>query len=314
MRHALLLLLLVGCGGIAFEDYDNEADSAYCDFLVRCHAVATASDCHAFYDRFAIESPSLAAAIEAGSVQYDEDAAQGCIDAYDSLSCDLTRQPLGALAACDEVYEGALVDGAACGFDLECKSGSCARESCPDACCPGTCRPEKPLPGIDEACESFCVDGAYCGFDSICHAWLPKGAACQASTICEFGLYCAGASMGGSGVCKALPYDGEPCEGPCAEYASHCLAGVCQPAGVAGDACNAEAYCTAFYSCNSDQRCGSLPGVGMECNGSCSGGAYCDGTVCLEQKPSGASCMLNVECATHFCGNDDVCGDPPLCI
>jgi hypothetical protein len=313
MRDPVLLVLLASCGGIAYEDYEAETRDATCDYRVRCKALANASDCHAHLDELAIDSPSLPAAIAEGTVRYDEDAAQQCVDALASLSCDVTEQT-GALAACDDVYEGTRDDGDACGFDLECKSGSCATLPCSEACCPGMCRPAVPLPGLDDACSIFCVDGAYCGVDSICHAYLPKGAACDATTICTSDLYCAGASQGGSGVCTAIPHDGEPCEGPCTEYGSGCLANICQPLGLAGDPCDNDAECSPFYACNSDNRCDRYPGVGMTCLGRCSGAAYCDNAICVEQKPSGSTCTYNVECATHFCGNDDVCGDPPLCI
>lgn len=312
MRYAALLAL-VGCGGIAFDDFERERRDAQCYYELRCKALSSAADCEGHFDQLMIKSPSLPAAVREGIVRYDEDAAQSCVDALASLSCDVTQQ-LGALDSCSEVYEGTLADGAACGFDLECKSGSCATLSCPDACCPGMCRPTRPLPDIDEACSTFCVDGAYCGVDSLCHASLPKGAACDGSTICAYGLYCSGASTGGSGICKAMPQDGEPCDGPCALYGSVCLEGICQPGGLAGDACATDADCSVFYTCNSDQRCGNHPGLGMECMGRCSGDAYCDNGVCVEQKPNGVSCLLNVECATHYCGNDDICGDPPLCI
>lgn len=312
MRYAVLLLV-VGCGGIAFEDYELELGDARCEYEVRCKAVSNAADCHAYFDPLTIDSPSLPAAVREGIVRYDEDAAQSCVDALASLSCNVTEQ-LDALDACDDVYEGTLADGAACGFDLECTSGSCATQSCPDACCPGRCRAARPLPDIDEACSTFCVDGAYCGVDSLCHASLPKGAACDGSTICAYGLYCAGASTGGSGVCEPMPDDGEPCDGPCAEHGSRCLDAVCQPAGLAGDACATDEDCSDFYSCNSDQRCGSFPGIGMECLGWCSGDAYCNARVCVAKEPNGTGCINNNNCTSNFCDKNYNCADPPLCI
>jgi hypothetical protein len=312
MRSAVLLLL-VGCGGIAFEDYAQEVDDARCEYLVRCHVVATAPDCHASLEQSVIVSPSLPTAIQGGIVQYDEDAAQSCVDALAGLSCDLAEQ-VDALAPCDDVYAGTLDDGAACGFDLECVSGRCATPACEEACCIGMCLPATALPDIDEACSTFCVDGAYCGADSLCHASLPKGAACDATTICVYGLYCAGASQGGSGVCSNLPREGESCEGPCAEEGLRCLSGACQPVGLAGDPCDTDGDCSPFYSCNPDRLCGRYPTLGMPCLGRCSGDAYCESAVCVEQKPPGAGCTYNIECTTHFCGDGDVCGDPPLCI
>jgi hypothetical protein len=314
MRGALLLLVLAGCGGIAYEDYPDAIRDANCDYLVRCHAIASTADCRAYYDRFAIESPSLDAALDADKVAYDEDAAQRCIDAYGALSCDETLLADNALAACDDVLTGQLATGQPCGFDAECTSDHCSKPTCTMACCTGACADPIGYPAIGDPCTSLCEDGAFCGADAICHALLPAGAACDPTSLCDAKLYCAGLSAGGSGVCSPLPHEGEACESDCAERGSICIFEKCFAAGLAGDPCDVDGECAEFYTCTGAGTCGDYPALGMECTGRCSGDAYCESGLCVEQKPSGAACMYNDDCATHYCGDDDLCGYPPLCI
>lgn len=311
MRGALLLLVAASCGPIDSEGFYFKVEEARCDYLVRCKAVASAADCHAYFEQTAIHSENLDAAIKNDTVKYDRDNAEDCIDAFGNLACDLAEQ-VDALAACDDVFAGTIPNGYPCVIDLECTSGVCVTFACPDACCPGECMAARPQPGIDEACTSFCVDGAYCGSDSICHAYLPKGAACDGTAICEYGLYCSGASAGGSGVCKVLPQRGETCEGPCATEGLLCIGGTCQPAGLKGDACATDDDCSSFYACTPEGVCGAFPTVGEMCRDRCSGQAYCASGTCEAQKLVGAACMYNIECKTHYC-DKNVCSSPALC-
>jgi hypothetical protein len=312
MRGALLLLLVASCGAIDSEGFYGKVTDARCDYLVRCKAVANAADCHAYFDRTAIDTHNLDAAIENDTVEYDSDTAEDCIDAYRDLSCDLAEQ-VDALAACDDVFAGTIPNGYPCVIDLECTSGVCVTFACDDACCPGECMPPNPQPAIDEPCTTFCVEGAYCGADSICHAYLPKGAACDGNSICGYGLYCAGAPAGGSGVCKVLPQQGEMCEGPCATEGLLCIGGTCQPAGLRGDPCSTDDDCSSFYACTVEGICGSYPALGEMCQELCSGNAYCESGTCVAQKASGSTCTYNIECKSHFCDSHDICSMPPLC-
>jgi hypothetical protein len=307
----MLLVLLAGCGGIAYEDYPDAVRDATCSYLVRCHAASNLDDCRAYYGRTAIESPSLDAALDAGKVSYNEDAAQRCIDAYGALSCDETLLADDALAACAEVLTGRLRSGDVCAFDAECETDHCASPGCSDACCPGTCADPIAYPGIGDPCTSLCEDDAYCGADSTCHALLPAGASCDMVSRCERTLYCAGLTGAGNGVCTPVPHAGEACEGACAELGTIC-SGTCVAAGLAGDPCELEYDCAQLYTCTAGV-CGDYPGVGMACTGQCSGAAFCADGLCVEQRADGADCLYGEECQTHYCNDDDVCGDPPVC-
>jgi hypothetical protein len=312
MRGPVLLVLLAGCGGIAFEDYPDAVRDATCDYLVRCHAASNLDDCRASYDRTAIETPSLSAAIDADKVSYDEDAAQRCIDAYGALSCDETLLPDDALAECDDVLTGRLHKGEVCAFDAECVSDHCTSSSCSDACCSGTCADPIVYPGIGDPCTSLCEDGAYCGADSTCHALLPVGASCDMVSLCGRALYCAGLSGTGSGVCTPLPHEAEACEGSCAELGTICN-GTCVAAGLAGDPCELAYDCSELYTCTGGV-CGDYPSLGMACTTECSGASFCDDGTCVEQQANGADCLYGEACKTHYCGDAGVCADVPLCI
>jgi hypothetical protein len=314
MRCLALFVLLVGCS--AGIDYDHFADTlidARCTYYVRCGVAASGTECTAFYQRIATDNPSTNAAIDAGKILYHDDIAQDCIDAYASLSCDSTEQPVDALDVCNTVLTGTVAMGGACAFDKECESANCDVPSCPSACCTGTCGAPTTLPSIGQACTAFCAGDAYCGADNLCHAPLAEGAACT-SEPCAFGLYCAGAFGTQPGRCKPLPHLGEACEGACAEVGATC-AGTCVPVGILDDPCTADAQCSMFYQCNGTQ-CALLPTIGMPCRTTCYEAAYCDGTTCVAQKSNGATCLRGDECDSHYCetgATTGTCADLPVC-
>jgi hypothetical protein len=315
MRGALLLILAAGCGGIAYEDYRDELLDANCRYLVRCRAADTLEDCRAIYEHTQITLTSLNAAVNAGLIHYDEDAAQGCIDAYDALSCDKTRQPAAVFDACSRAFVGQVEVGGACEFDGECGSDRCVVPDCPDQCCPGTCAKALVLPRVGEPCTALCADDAFCAPDSTCHALLPAGAACDNfASLCQPPLQCAGLSTSGSGVCTVLPHEGEACEFMCAETASLCVGGTCKAAGLPGDPCADSNACADLYTCTLDGMCSRYPARGMACTDRCSDDSYCESGTCVAPKPDGEPCsFLDGECASHFCGNGSVCSDPPRC-
>ncbi len=313
MRGAVLVaFLLVGCGGMTYEEFVTARIDAECGYLVRCRAVTTVADCRAHFDRVSVESPNTAAALAADKLTFDEDAASACIEAFESLSCDTTAQAEGALEACSEVITGTLDEGAPCGFDLECETNHCTMAPCAAACCLGVCAPLSPQPGPGDPCSVTCDESSFCGSESICEPYLTEGAPCEATKPCGAGLFCAGQAIG-NGICAPLPHLGEPCEGPCAEVSAICVDQQCIEAGRAGDGCTNDFHCSAYYTCNEDQTCGRYPGLGMRCSGRCADGAYCLQGTCAPQKAVATMCMYNDECETHVC-DGGLCAEPTLCI
>lgn len=312
---AVFALATAGCtSGDNYGAFATALTDARCAYYTRCGLVSGGAECRAFYDRMAIDNPSVQAAIDAGALVYHDDAAQACLAAYAGLACDLTEQAPDALAACNEVLTGTLALGDACAFDRECESTACDVPSCTSACCTGTCVAATPLPAAGEPCSALCAGDAFCGLDSICHAPLPENASCTTEP-CAYGLYCAGRTMTTAGTCKPLPHLGEPCENACADVGAICSGGRCTAVGLRDDACTSNADCSMYYECI-DSACALPPTLGMPCTTSCYEAAYCDGTTCVAQKPAGEPCLRNDECASHYCDGDGggTCAELPLCI
>src|SRR5688500_7778365 len=92
-------LLIVACDGeeVAFEDLPTELASAACDAYQDCGAgyalpAPLGSDgCDAYFASVYrnLVLPSYEAAIDAGTIAYDADAAADCLAQYDELGCGL---------------------------------------------------------------------------------------------------------------------------------------------------------------------------------------------------------------------------------
>jgi hypothetical protein len=123
---------------------------------------------------------------------------QQCVDAFTTYTCDdffADNIP----PACQP--PGARVNGAACAFNAQCKSGFCTGEK--NAVC-GTCGPE---PAVGASCaDSDCGRGQVC--DDTTTTCLKVGAAgdaCNANGDCGYGLVCpnGGGTAGGGRTCVA---------------------------------------------------------------------------------------------------------------
>jgi hypothetical protein len=287
MRTALLLAMLAGCGGnIAFEDYLDEQRDARCGYYVRCGTVSTVGDCRAYFARTETSNASLAAAVSAGKIRYDSDAAESCIAAFDVLDCDYADQGPDALAPCDEVFTGAIRNGGDCAFDTECTSGQCSIPDCTSSCCMGTCDEPRVYPGLGEPCTTICDGDLFCNFDQICQAPVGEGESCNGFSVCAEPLVC-------NGICVPRPARGEACIGFCATEGDVCGPELlCVPARIAGDDCATQSECSYFYYCNFDTRsCEQMPQTpGL---------------------PNGSTCSFSSECTSRYC--DGECADAPVC-
>ena len=291
MRRSLVLVFLVACGGVDIGDYRGAALDAECDYLVKCGLFPDSASCKAQFGPLLLDNPSVEAAVDAGKLDYDGDAADDCFDALSSASC--SRDAVSS-TACDHIFTGKIPDGGACAFEEECVSGNCVLSDCTMACCPGTCAPTRPVPGIGQPCTFECVDDAYCGSDSTCQATLPKGAACDDTQACSRGLYCAGRTTTTAGTCSTLPKTGEPCTTTCDDIGDRCNAGTCTPLGLPGASCMTDNDCSFFYACDATMHCAAEPDP--------------------MRQPNGSMCTSSVDCQSHYCGNDNLCSDVPLCI
>jgi hypothetical protein len=133
---------------------------------------------------------------------------QECAQAFPGYSCaDFFAN--NTPASCQP--PGARLNGAACAFSAQCKSGFCTGEK--RAQC-GTCAPE---PAVGDSCAATdCGRGQSCDATSMT-CKLPGGAgdACDSNDDCGYGLVCvSAAAAGGAGTCKAAVADlGAPCGG-----------------------------------------------------------------------------------------------------
>lgn len=293
-RSLVVLVLLAACGdSIDLGDYRQAGIDARCEYLTRCGLWTTVAACQEYYERITLDNPNPQAAVDAGKLQYDGDAARTCFDALESAACTRTADTNDA---CTHVFTGTIPDGGMCAFDAECVSAHCVVPDCTMACCQGACAPPRPLPGIGQACTFECVEGAYCAADSTCHSVLPQGAACNDPLACDADLYCAGIDTGSSGVCSALPKTGEPCTSICADIGDRCTAMTCVPLGLPGDPCSDDGQCSFYYRCDTTaMKCAERPMDPLVPNGStCTSGTLCQSTYC--------------DSIYH------VCADVPVCI
>jgi hypothetical protein len=323
MRKLLFVAAVVasGCGGgIAAEDLGTELQDAFCDRYVRCGVVASYADCQLLFDgSFGSSIDELLAGIDNGTIRYDEDAAQECIDAFRDASCDeTTREARVESPACLDAIRGTIPDGGGCAISAQCASGDCERMACPDACCPGTCGPTRFEAPIGGPCsiDIDCAAGGYCS-GTTCAALLAIDQPCTADDECDYGLYCTDA-----GACADAPNQGDACpDGSCADIGNSCADATmtCVPLGGLGASCGLASGvgCQALYICDdTTNTCSERPGVGETCTFACAPGAYCDfGTQsCVADQPDGAPCLGGNECASGYCDDAGVCGPEPQCL
>lgn len=316
---AIIIACAAGCGGgVAIEDLDDELLDALCARSVRCGAAESIEGCRGQFESFSTALLELQHAVENGSVLYDEDAMRKCLDAVASMSCDRTsRDQRVEPPACSKAFRGTVPDGGVCLISAQCISGRCDISICPEACCEGTCEPEIPEAQIGASCAAAdCVAGAFCDEAEICQPLLATGEACLDDDECDYNLHCSGVTD----TCVDAPNRGEPCpDGSCADVGTFCDASSrCVGRPGRDEACGQFGSCQQPNICDqATLRCVPPPGPGQACQSTCAAGAYCDtqaGT-CMEQKPEGAACTLDRECANGFC--DDAtsqCRLLPVCI
>jgi hypothetical protein len=134
--------------------------------------------------------------------------AQECVSAFAGYSCaDFFAN--NAPTSCEPA--GSRINGAACAFNTQCKSGFCTGEK--NAQC-GQCAPE-PTAGASCA-SSDCGRGQLCdGTSMTCKNPGASGDSCDSNDDCGYGLVCLSvAAAGGAGTCKpAGEAVGTPCGG-----------------------------------------------------------------------------------------------------
>lgn len=295
MRNARRLvcgiLLAAGCGAPAVGEYADELELAYCEWETECHRFASVSDCKAA--RGLDRDPDfmyLIGAVQAGTAEYDGEAALDCLDAIRGRDC---TDPLPAPpTVCGDVFRGRIGRNGPCMSSLECVGEAvCGFDpTCSDECCPGACRVLPDLLEKGDACggSAQCEPGLYCAFDpdtsmsTVCSSLVKVGGACVFDDACVEEAYC-----GDDGKCTKWTdrADGESCD-------------------QRDERCVAPAECHYVQSADdefsSEQRCVTPGHLGAACDpldyGSCARfDTYCDaGTkLCTLLPVPGAACATN---------------------
>lgn len=281
--------------------------------------IGDVESCLAFNRTFS--DASLERAVTNGIIRYDGPSAETCLAELAALSCDASSKNARLVSrACADVFIGERQDGEVCGFDEECRSGSCQIPACGDECCFGECR-ERLHSSIGGPCEvdAQCVPETFCGNDMKCHALVPEGGECVDDAECEFGAGCISPSELMPGNCRKLPALGEVClYMRCADINGVCRDGSCIELGLPGAECVTSKDCSPFAQCN-DGICTPFPQLGEPCAGPCAGDSYCDDestNLCAKLKTDSEPCGAGDECASGFCKEGVAfasCEQRPIC-
>ena len=307
-------------GGSPAGGFNTMIRTSYCTVLANCGLFSNAAVCDSLTLQFEPElDPNVVAAIDAGKVTFDSNAAAACSAAIASATCDATMSEPGRVLPdpCYGIIAGTVAPGGTCGIDEECVSQVCSlTPGCTGTCCPGTCAagaaPARPQLGdtcggsvssVGGACvNSFCDSNS-----STCKPYVAASSACTDTSVCAIGLGCTG------GHCQPLPATGSACSPfpGCLDVGDSCNAttSMCTRYAIAGEACSSTTPCYFMYNCDSTQHCVLRPTLGDACmpmsNFDCADNSYCNSStlVCTPYAQDGNSCTVSVQCASGECDN-----------
>jgi hypothetical protein len=169
-------------GSIAFEELPAKYAAAACTAYQNCFGpilslFLNGADCASSISQ-RLENGTfglIPQKITAGTIRYDGNKAQACLDAVSKLSCDglLTRDQPECLAALD----GLVAQGGDCDLNEECAGSAICRSS--TGTCPGKC---VALLSAGQACsaDGDCASGLQCSSEtSLCVKPAVVGDACE---------------------------------------------------------------------------------------------------------------------------------------
>lgn len=311
---------------------------AVCDLFQRCESYLGSGSIRRVYQPAWCHPGNeaggrLDAALEAGTVVYDAEAATRCLRALESVQCADFADELGRCH--DEVWQPTLPANGACAIDEECIDGRCLREAeCPGRCvaygavsAPCTdaffdCRPE--LACVSGACAErravgeSCTNGGECAEGLLCRASVcaerpTLGEACEGSR--GSGSDCAGSLVCVGGMCAEGATSGDCFSTPCAE-GYRCDEDTLQCIAVAppGGACTLDAQCPFTFFCDRG-RCTALPIAGELCGEApiCAEGVCMDGRCTLVEEGGDCSAELDPRVFFDACASGLYCGSGSVC-
>jgi len=308
-------------------DFMSAYTQTLCDVSARCSVVADylQADCESHVR--ASFGEDVQAAIEAGKIVYDADAAGACLAGLAETPC-LAEQPSDAtLASCLSALKGTLAAGEPCVGTFECAEGICPAvtgDRCPTVCPSVVHRNEtcSLLGGPDcnireglrcsfgrcvlptekgSACEDNfgCQSGLVC-VTNICVPLRGDQQGCSRDSSCQPGLFCA---LGGDegGRCEVRLDVGAACGGQDAEDTNAALRHVqckdgliCALAELRADGTSVGGVCAEPRDIGGD--CTVRPmGVQVFETG-CKVGLVCNGGKCEKPPTTGAACVEGYTC------------------
>jgi hypothetical protein len=305
-----------GGGSVAADDLISELYDVQCETATDCGQFESDAACHASIDPSGgAEFQSILAAIDKGTITYDEDKAGDCIDLYRDQSCEFTGfHDSVDTSVCDQVFTGTVALGGACMISEECAgTGACSPTdtSCdPEtACCPGTCvagdggdlisQEGGPCNDDMHTCDSalYCSAASSDVPGTCAQPIAGEGSACTDVDSCANPMYCD--VFSDTPTCVRPPSTGETCDPQallvCADSRDYCDATMkCARAGDAGATCASDDECLSYASCING-ACVAQGGPGATCGGAsdpdCAGDLECTNGTCA-LPPAGPTCSI----------------------
>jgi hypothetical protein len=359
LRSSISLLLLTGVGlacsssstdgngGIAFEALPAKYAEAICTAYENClgpifSLFLNGANCTELTTKRLQNGtlPLTQQKIEAGTVRYDGNKAQACLDAVAKLSCDglLKRHQAECLAALD----GLVAQGGACDLNEECTGSAICQASA--GMCPGKC---VALLSAGQGCsaDSDCDDGLQCSSETkLCVKPAAAGDNCEyGSPPCGPGLLCLGKDdqKKTSGMCRGAAdafsaAQGDACDPvagilctsglscvadsynvltaqvvwSCVQTGTYPTGEACKP-GIP-EACSMGNYClTGTGLAALKGTCTAIPDANQPCGtgfgAQCKPGAVCVAGLCQDYAANGVSCTGDNMCYSEYCGTTGGC-------
>ena len=268
-RFLVGLALLAACGGggggPGIHDIAASFRTALCKHFAECGVEPDATSCEQASTIDDTESLSVVAEVDAGSISYDAESAQQCIDQLVGVGCDVNalRQLSFADGPCNYLH-GNLAAGAACFEDVECadRAPCTATTACDRSieCCAGTCGAPRPASGaIGAVCSANapCASPGYCKASTgVCTAPITTpGAPCDSSPYaCAAPQYCNLDFQTHVGTCRSPSASNATCDAatliPCADERDFCSpTSKCERKAAIGSSCPTGVHCVDYANC-----------------------------------------------------------------
>jgi hypothetical protein len=209
-----------------------------------------------------------------------------CVAAYKSLTCDDLSGESAQPKACD--FRGTIANGAACGTDLQCASGSCYKG---EALGCGTCKARAALGG--DCSAASCENALFCSAGK-CTAYAKRGAAC--SNAADGGARCEGRSTCVAGKCAAPLAENADCDLKSGSGGCDSVAFLqCVPTGAPDTTAG---KCTKLTLAATGEPCGLISDKYVACGGAtyCKGGSGATPGKCAARPKESEDCTDSRTC------------------